>query len=178
MKNELRNEWKQVRESISRKRCAEAEDQLFDRFTTPSFSSQKILSFFSFQNEISTQKLNTFLAQKNQLFLPRIQGNDLLIYPIHSLEIQCIPNQWGIFEPNPFVSKQVEISTISTILVPGLAFDEVNHRLGHGKGYYDRLLETKSNATQSIGIGFIEQLSKRPLPTEPHDISLDLLLLF
>lgn len=56
------------------------------------------------------------------------------------------------------------------ILVPLLAFDSNNHRLGYGKGFYDRFLARTRGAT--VGIAFAMQ-RVASVPTEPHDRPLD-----
>lgn len=57
------------------------------------------------------------------------------------------------------------------IIVPGLAFDSKNYRLGYGGGYYDNFLANHKNAYQ-VGIFYpFQQVEK--VPTEPHDIRLN-----
>lgn len=58
------------------------------------------------------------------------------------------------------------------ILVPCLAFDKLNYRLGWGGGFYDRFLATQPQALK-IGLCFYAGLVKNGLPREPHDIALD-----
>ncbi len=60
------------------------------------------------------------------------------------------------------------------VLVPGLAFDFLGFRLGYGAGYYDAFL-IKTKATK-VGVGFPLQFCRQPLPTEEHDVALDLLV--
>lgn len=58
------------------------------------------------------------------------------------------------------------------ILVPCLAFDKDNYRLGWGGGFYDRFLAGQPQALK-IGLCFYSGLAKSGLPREPHDIPLD-----
>jgi 5-formyltetrahydrofolate cyclo-ligase len=60
------------------------------------------------------------------------------------------------------------------ILVPGLAFDSSNNRIGYGAGYYDKFLAEKSSA-RKIGICYDFQV-KGQLPIEPHDIKMDFII--
>ncbi|KAJ1018854.1 hypothetical protein NDA16_004658 [Ustilago loliicola] len=60
------------------------------------------------------------------------------------------PNRWGIREPplayaDGTIREQALDETtggdgLDLILAPGVAFDQLGGRLGHGKGYYDRYL--------------------------------------
>ena len=57
------------------------------------------------------------------------------------------------------------------MIVPLIAFDSENRRLGHGKGYYDRFLS--SSEALKIGVAFSEQKIRR-VPVEAHDVPLDI----
>jgi 5-formyltetrahydrofolate cyclo-ligase len=63
---------------------------------------------------------------------------------------------------------------LDTIIVPMLGFDSKLHRLGHGGGYYDRLLAIQNQA-QKIGVCF-EQGRVSYIQVEPHDIQLDIIV--
>ena len=57
---------------------------------------------------------------------------------------------------------------IELAIIPGMAFDRAGHRLGRGKGYYDRLL-SRLKAAKLTGICWAFQLLDE-VPSEPHDI--------
>lgn len=62
-----------------------------------------------------------------------------------------------------------------TLLVPLVAFDADNHRLGYGAGYYDATLTALKQANpacQAIGLAYDFQKVER-LPAEAHDVRLD-----
>jgi len=58
-------------------------------------------------------------------------------------------------------------------LVPGVAFDLNGHRLGRGKGYYDRLLAMLTGP--ACGVAFDQQIVSQ-VPNEPHDVRLSCIL--
>lgn len=64
--------------------------------------------------------------------------------------------------------------TFDLIIIPGLAFDENNFRLGYGGGYYDNFIVNHPNAYK-LGIFYPEQKVEE-VPTEAHDIKLDRIL--
>jgi 5-formyltetrahydrofolate cyclo-ligase len=49
-----------------------------------------------------------------------------------------VENAWGI--PEPQNAKIIDADAVDTVLVPLLAFDKTGHRIGYGKGFYDRFL--------------------------------------
>ena len=55
-------------------------------------------------------------------------------------------------------------------VIPGMAFDREGHRLGRGKGYYDRFLNRVQ--TYKIGVCFDFQMMDQ-LPHDPHDVMMD-----
>lgn len=56
------------------------------------------------------------------------------------------------------------------IIVPVLAYDNDNYRLGMGRGWYDRFLAMQPQA-QTIGLAYKQAKADR-LPHEPHDVVL------
>lgn len=82
------------------------------------------------------------------------------------------PGKFGIAEPGSD-SRVVPVNQLDLVLVPGVAFDMTGHRLGRGKGFYDRLLETAPGT--KCGVAYDEQV--RPeIPVEPHDVVLNYLV--
>jgi 5-formyltetrahydrofolate cyclo-ligase len=61
------------------------------------------------------------------------------------------------------------------VVVPGVAFDQCGHRLGYGKGFYDRVLCRKEEGRLLVGLCFELQLVCA-LPAEVHDVAMDLLI--
>ena len=63
-------------------------------------------------------------------------------------------NRWGITEPQH--GKEVPSELIDLVVVPLLAFDKKGHRLGYGKGFYDRFLSGCRSNVKKIGISYFE----------------------
>ncbi|MBU1061404.1 MAG: 5-formyltetrahydrofolate cyclo-ligase [Candidatus Omnitrophica bacterium] len=79
---------------------------------------------------------------------------------------------YDIYEPKEFGTKKpIRIKEIDLVIVPGLAFDRKNNRLGHGQGYYDCFLKQLPQDIPKIGLGFRFQLLKA-LPATRNDFSL------
>ena len=76
-----------------------------------------------------------------------------------------------IMEPTGTLLPQERYAEIETAVIPGMAFDRAGHRLGRGKGYYDRLL-AKMPHIYKIGVCFDFQ-KVDSIPTEATDITMD-----
>ncbi|MCL1831928.1 MAG: 5-formyltetrahydrofolate cyclo-ligase [Oscillospiraceae bacterium] len=59
-------------------------------------------------------------------------------------------------------------------VVPGVAFDNNNQRLGYGGGYYDRFLAETTAPMTTVGLCYSELTVN--VPTEPHDECVDIVL--
>jgi 5-formyltetrahydrofolate cyclo-ligase len=67
-------------------------------------------------------------------------------------------NSWGIAEPHD--AEKIETETIDLVLVPLLTFDQYGHRVGYGKGFYDRFLRRCRPDTKRIGISLFSGIDK------------------
>lgn len=62
----------------------------------------------------------------------------------------------------------VPIHEIDVFLTPGIAFDRAGGRLGHGGGFYDRVLAERRSDSAAIGITVEERVVAR-IPMMAHD---------
>lgn len=74
---------------------------------------------------------------------------------------------YGLHEPKPEETEQIEKSQIDLLIVPGLLFDKRGFRVGFGGGYYDRFLTDFPN--QTVSLLHSTQLVER-VPSESFDI--------
>ena len=68
--------------------------------------------------------------------------------------------------------KAFDVNRLDLVFVPGLAFDLKNHRLGRGKGYYDRFLKTLPAHVKRWGLTFDFQLFNS-IPVDGSDAPVD-----
>ena len=80
-------------------------------------------------------------------------------------------NKWGIPEPLPF--NLVGPEQIDAVLVPLVGFDTIGHRIGFGKGFYDRYLPLCRPDCLKIGISLFDPVDLID-EVESHDIPLDI----
>lgn len=109
---------------------------------------------------------------------PRVVGDRIHFLRPHA-PFQFSSNKWGILEPDPAHSDEVNLSEIDGLLIPALAFDLQLNRLGRGKGYYDRALAEISQLNPhviKIGVALDLQISNDPFPAESFDVPMDLVI--
>ena len=63
-------------------------------------------------------------------------------------------NKYNI--PEPVDGLEVPTGKIDVVFVPLLAFDNAGHRVGYGKGFYDKFLMECTPETIKIGLSFFE----------------------
>ena len=68
--------------------------------------------------------------------------------------------------------KQARIEELDLIMVPGLGFDHRGARMGHGKGYYDKLLVHAREDATFVALAFECQMLDE-IPVADHDIFMD-----
>lgn len=157
------------RKSDSEKICARLNAQPF--FQT----ARSILFFASLPEEPDLWPLlNETLAGKKMIALPCFDADAEVYQPrrVMDLHVEILSGKFGIREP---VEDCMAIppDDLDVVLVPGVAFGLDGHRLGRGKGYYDRLLQNFSGT--KAGIAFDEQIVD-VVPSEPNDVRMTTVL--
>ena len=171
-KKDLRTEYLQRRRAVPDKgaRSARILAKLEKR---PEYRCARTVALYaSLPEEVDTAPfIRAALSAGKRVCLPKISGGEMRFFEI-SAQTAFARGAFGIREP--VSSVEIPKSEIDLVLVPLLAADAANHRLGFGGGYYDKYLADFQGT--SIGICFQEQLSPFPLPHEAHDIALDAIL--
>jgi 5-formyltetrahydrofolate cyclo-ligase len=79
-------------------------------------------------------------------------------------------NRYGIDEP--INGEPISADAIELGIIPLLAFDKKGHRVGYGKGYYDRFLHTCTRKIIKIGFSYFDAIDVID-DVSPYDIRLD-----
>lgn len=120
-------------------------------------------------NEVQTELLaRRCLADGKRLSYPRIKGALLEFVAVSGLG-ELAPGSYGI--PEPTGEHLVPYPELELLVVPGVAFDLSGHRLGYGKGYYDRALALCGPVLERVGFAYEFQVVAQ-LPADPHDCRL------
>jgi len=114
------------------------------------------------------------LAEGKIVALPRFDKANRCYVPrrVQDLRNEIATGHFGIREPAANCP-EMPLVDFELVLVPGVAFDWHGHRLGRGKGYYDRWLA--GYAGTKIGVAFDEQVVGT-VPAGKHDVRLDFIL--
>lgn len=175
-KQEQRAYFKKIRENITGARRKDAEENLYREITKICKGKRYVFSFMSFGSEINTGEINQYFLSKNQLCLPKEESESLKFFKVDSIEL-LEKNKYGFLEPKAHRELEVSPEEKDLIIVPALAYDLFGHRLGYGKGHFDKFFQTNLRG-EKIGIGFIEQLSLITFEMDRHDKKLDALYMF
>lgn len=126
-----------------------------------------LLLYYPLPDEVDVRLLvaAAYRAGKRVL-LPVCVGEELELR-LYEGEASLAQGAFGIMEPQGTLFPVSDYAEIQFVAVPGMAFDAAGHRLGRGKGYYDRLLPQLPGA-HLMGICYDFQLLPG-IPTEPHD---------
>lgn len=135
-------------------------------------NADTILMYHSLPDEVDTHSaLDKLLAMGKKVLLPKvISDTEMTIHEYTGPDSLQPSDSYGILEPTtPELS--IINSQLSIVIVPGMAFDKQGHRLGRGKGYYDRFLSRVPNIYK-IGVCFPFQILET-IPSEITDIVMD-----
>lgn len=88
----------------------------------------------------------------------------------HHRDTILLHNRWSILEPG--TGDLVDPETIDLVIVPMLCCDRTGHRVGYGKGVYDRFLRRCRDDCKKIGLNVFEPVDRIDDVGE-HDIALD-----
>jgi 5-formyltetrahydrofolate cyclo-ligase len=136
-----------------------------------------VLFYIDVRSEVRTRHtLPDALASGKRIIVPwcNDQG-ELELFHLTSMEELAV-GMYKILEPRPELRRLPEKIAgprdLDLVMVPGVAFDRRGGRMGHGKGYYDKLLQHARPETPLVALAFECQLFPE-IPVAPHDIFMD-----
>ena len=126
-------------------------------------------------NETDTELLLTaaFQAGKRVLY-PAVCGHQMVFRLVERIEA-LQKGAFGILEPSP-TGTDHQADEADLIVVPGVAFDLAGHRVGYGKGFYDRFLHHPDCSAHLVGLCHDFQLRDELIPADAHDIPMEIIV--
>lgn len=173
----LRTEYQKRRDSLTEEQIADCSIQISNLSLTLNIWEYSIYHLFMTNEknkEIDTSYLLSVIQGKDkQPVIPKIVDDNRLEHFLLNDQTPLKNNRWGI--PEPLSGITINPKQIEVVFVPLLVFDQQGHRVGYGKGYYDRFLDQCSESTLKVGLTFFDPVTKIE-DIETHDISLDFAL--
>ena len=142
-------------------------------FALPAFNAHPVIyAYMDYIGEVQTREfIIECIKIGKKVALPKVTGNHMEFFYIHSVAGDVEPGYQGILEPKTNLRAQ-EMAPF--MLIPGVAFDVHRNRMGMGKGFYDRFLASCPDAYK-VGVAFSFQMFER-IPIEPTDIQMDCII--
>jgi 5-formyltetrahydrofolate cyclo-ligase len=157
------------RKADSEALCARLKEQRFFQ------EARSILFFAPLPEEPDLWPLlNETVAGKKLVALPCFDADSQAYRArrVTDIHVEIMSGKFGIREPAP-TCIAMPLADLELVLVPGVAFDLAGHRLGRGKGFYDRMLQDFTG--KKIGIAFEEQIVDA-VPAKKNDVKMDWVL--
>lgn len=139
--------------------------------------ARDVALFASTPEEIPTfPLLEAALAAGKRVWMPWIgtEPGQMEFAPVQE-PADLVPGRFGILAPRPDLQVAREIPSDLLVLVPGLVFDHHGHRIGRGKGYYDRWLARHPSVVR-VGLCYDVQVHPGRLIPAAHDMPMHHLL--
>lgn len=167
-KGELRYKYKIKRKYFRYSAREVADGAIYDTFFSALGGYESFFIYYSFGAEADTHAIIAkLLSLGKRVYLPRVEGGNMVAVRYFGKEDGLIKNRFGIFEPTGQASEE----EIEVCVAPLLAVNPQGYRLGYGGGYYDRFFKADKKVLK-IGLGYSLQYAE-DFTAETHDEPLD-----
>ncbi len=174
-KAELRQLIRERKRQFTPVQLAEMSLPVLERLRPHLAKASVVMAYYSLPDEVCThQFVDDLVAEGKTVLLPKVLDATRMELRRYTGAHDLQAGAFGIMEPvgEPFT----DYAGIDMVLVPGIAFDACGHRLGRGRGYYDRFLHPLVTASGShpllLGICFDFQ-KVTSVPVDINDIPVD-----
>ena len=169
IRKELRKRLREQDPSLRKERSRKVQDALL---SSQEFKdSRVVMTYVSLPTEVDTYYfIEQALERGKKLAVPCINtvSQSIIASELTSID-ELVEGPFEIYEPENGPAKAIPLKEIDLIVVPGIAFDKQNMRLGRGKGYFDKFLTNKDlSSSKTLGLAFRFQIVDS-LPADSHD---------
>ena len=158
-KKDLRTKYKALRQNLTTAQVEEMSLAIANKLITfPIWDKTYFHVFLPIveHNEVDTELILHLLSGKDKEIV--ISKADFktrrMTHYLLTDNTKIKKNEFNI--PEPLDGLEVPSSKIEVVFVPLLAFDQKGHRVGYGKGFYDKFLSECKPETIKIGLSFFE----------------------
>lgn len=172
-----------IREQAHANRNAQPEKDELSRHICKTFmalpeyaAAGTVMFYVDVRSEVRTRhSLPQALESGKRIVVPYCAAGELELFLLTNMDELAV-GMYKILEPKTELrslpDKKIAATDLDLIMVPGVAFDKTGGRMGHGFGYYDKLLEHARPDTPLVALAFECQLFPE-IPTQAHDIYMD-----
>jgi 5-formyltetrahydrofolate cyclo-ligase len=170
-KTQLRRLLRARRRSLSSAEVREKSRLLFEQLRSfpPFLQAATIVLYNADENEVQTEAIwQEAIRQNKAVYYPRITTDKANLEFVRRLPgDQLMPGTFGILIPsgNDLLTR---LSETDVVLTPGVGFDHRGHRLGRGRGYYDRAIRGVLAGALRIALAYESQVVAA-IPTAAND---------
>lgn len=150
-------------------------------------AAHTLLLYYSLPDEVNTHEwIDELVAEGKRVLLPVVVNDKDMVIREYTGKHDLAEGSFHIMEPIGKLFPEEKYTEIEVAIIPGMSFDDTGHRLGRGKGYYDRFLtklrgleenhceRKEADGTEVYKIGICFGFQKlQEIPFENHDILVD-----
>ena len=170
-KDELRRQIRQIKRQFTSRQLEELSLPVLARLRPLLQDAAVVMAYYSLPDEVNTHRLLDELVEEGKtVLLPEVVDDETMVVRRYRSRADLREGAFHIMEPVGELF--TDYQQIDVVLVPGVAFDAEGHRLGRGRGYYDRFLHYQLSIIHCpLLLGLCFDFQKVPsVPVDPTDI--------
>lgn len=169
-KSDLRKLYLQKRKAISVEKASKIHEN-FELFLPQEIQNVHIFLPIANKAEIDTWPIIRYLWSKNiQVIVPKMGSKSMMSSWQLTPETKLVENAWKV--PEPVDAESADNDSIDMVVLPLLAYDRHGNRVGYGKGYYDRFLNSIKRKVLKVGLSYFPPADEIP-DVDPWEVPLD-----
>ena len=175
-KRSIRAQFLAERNALPQDQRVRLSEQIQEKFLgSELFAEARFLALYcAVHNEVSTDMVGSCaLAAGKRVAYPRVAGEHLEFVEVASLD-DLAPGAFSV--PEPASGDRLPLDCLDLVVVPGVVFDRTGHRLGYGRGYYDRALNECRPNCEKVGFAYDFQVVDTLSIMQEHDRTLSVLM--
>ena len=155
----LRKKYKDLRKALSKTQVEDNSLAIANKLLSLDIWNNTFYHIFltiEEQKEINTDYILNILSGKDKnIVISKSNFEDYsMTHYLLTDNTRIKKNTYNI--PEPIDGIEIPSSQLEVVFIPLLAFDNTGHRIGYGKGFYDRFLAQCKPETIKIGLSFFE----------------------
>ncbi len=174
-KRRLRTLLRQQRRALSAQDVRKNSQRIAARLCAQAMFHQarQILLYSPDENEVETEGLWQAACRRGiDVYYPRVTADKQEVEFVRRHDNEpLIPGVFDILVP-PGENLLTSVAPTDLVLVPGVGFDRAGHRLGRGRGYYDRALKGILAGALRVSLAHECQVVSH-IPVDEHDERVD-----